>query len=156
MESKDTKEISAVDELFRELFSKLNRLESKKHLYKDFKELTIIEINTIVVVGIEEMKSMSVIANKLGVTFGTPTVTIDRLIHKGYVNRIRDREDRRQVFIKLSETGEKVYKAVLKIKNDVTEDIFGVLTQEERESLVNILSKVNGNFDDIFSPEYSD
>ena len=135
--------------MFRELFDKLSRVESKKHLYKDIKELTIIEINTILVIGIEEMKSMSVIARKLGVTYGTPTVTIDRLIEKGFVIRIRDEEDRRQVFIKLSDSGEKLYKSVVELKNKVTEKIFGILTPAERSSLVEILSKLNNRFDDL-------
>ena len=135
--------------MFRELFDKLSRVESKKHLYKDIKELTIIEINTILVIGIEEMKSMSVIARKLGVTYGTPTVTIDRLIEKGFVIRIRDEEDRRQVFIKLFDSGEKLYKSVVELKNKVTEKIFGILTPAERSSLVEILSKLNNRFDDL-------
>jgi DNA-binding MarR family transcriptional regulator len=140
-----------VGELFRELFGKLNRVESKKHLYKGIKELTLIEINTILVIGSEEMKSMSAIAKELGVTFGTPTVTIDRLIEKGFVTRERDEEDRRQVFIKLSQTGEKVYKSIIELKIKVTQEIFGILTQEERSSLVEILSKLNSSFDDLFT-----
>ncbi len=95
------------------------------------------------------MKSMSVIAKELGVTYGTPTVTIDRLIEKGFVTRIRDEEDRRQVFIKLSDTGEKIYESILELKSKLTEKIFGILTREERSSLVEILSKLNNNFDDL-------
>lgn len=100
-----------VDELFRKLFDKYNKLESKKFFSKRLDDLTVIEINTIVVIGHgEEDKKMSEIANTLGVTFGTPTVTVDRLIKKGYVIRRRDNEDRRRVFISLSETGKDVFK----------------------------------------------
>lgn len=138
------------------MFDKFSRYESKKHLYKDIKELTVIEINTLLVVGIEEMKSMSVIAKELGVTYGTPTVTIDRLIEKGFVTRIRDGEDRRQVFIKLSDTGEKLYKSIVELKNKVTEKIFGILTHEERSTLVKALSKLNNNFDKLIETSGKD
>lgn len=144
------KETYLAGQLFRALFEKYNRLENKRHLYKDLKELTLIEINTILVIGIGKLKSMSEIANELGVSFGTPTVTIDRLIGKGLVERIRDEGDRRQVFIKLSDQGSKVHQSVIEIRKRVTEAIFGILTPEERTSLVSILSKLNNHFDDFF------
>ena len=150
MEESVRKETYLAGQLFRQLFEKYNRLENKKNLYKDLKDLTLIEINTIIVIGIHERKSMSEIANQLGVSFGTPTVTIDRLIGKGLVERIRDEEDRRQVFIKLSETGSKVHQSVIEIRKRVTEAIFGILSPEERTSLVSILSKLNNHFDDFF------
>ena len=139
-----------VGNLFRELFDKLNTLESKKHVYKEFDNLTLIEINTIMVIGINEATSMSQIAKTLGVSFGTPTVTIDRLISKGLVVRKRDVEDRRQVFVKLSHEGERVYTAIEKIKNEVTEKLFGILDDVEITTLLNILNKLNSKFDDLF------
>lgn len=144
------KEIQLADELLRELIGRFNKMENKKHLYKGMEELTLIEINTILVIGLGEMKSMSSIANSLGVTFGTPTVTIDRLIVKGYVERIRDVEDRRQVFVKLSENGERVYTSIIQLKKRVAERIFGILSPEERKGLINVLSKLNHGFDELF------
>ena len=146
-----SKETYLAGELFRALFEKYNKMENKKHLYRDIKELTLIEINTIMVIGSESMKSMSEIANKLGVSFGTPTVTIDRLINKGFVERIRDEGDRRQVFVKLSQTGVQVYDSVIELKRKVTEKIFGVLTVEERSTMITILSKLNSQFDELFN-----
>ena len=131
------------------MLTKYGRIENKKYLYKDIKELTVIEINTIIVIGSEGMKSMSEIANTLGVTFGTPTVTIDRLTAKGYVERIRDEGDRRQVFIKLSSKGLEVYNSIVDLKNSITEKIFGVLTFEERENFISILSKLNNKLDEV-------
>jgi DNA-binding MarR family transcriptional regulator len=145
-----SKETYLAGELFRELFNKYNKMQNKRHLYKDMKELTLIEINTIIVIGLGNMKSMSEIANTLGVSFGTPTVTIDRLISKGFVIRIRDEEDRRQVFVKLSETGINVYDSIVQLKNKVTETIFGILSKDERSILITILSKLNNQFDDLF------
>ncbi|WP_024831275.1 MarR family winged helix-turn-helix transcriptional regulator [Ruminiclostridium josui] len=141
-----------VDELFRKLFDKYNKLESKKFFSKTLDDLTVIEINTIVVIGHgEEDKKMSEIANTLGVTFGTPTVTVDRLIKKGYVIRRRDNEDRRRVFISLSETGKDVFKSITTIRNILAEKIYGILSEDDRKALINILSSLNSHFDDIFS-----
>lgn len=150
MSDEISQEVLLVGKLFRELYQKYSKMENKKHLYKDIEELTLIEIDTIVVIGIERKKSMSEIANSLGVSFGTPTVTIDRLIGKGYVERIRDEGDRRQVFVKLSEKGEQVHQSIIALKNKVAERVYGILEPEERDALVKILTKVNTRFDELF------
>lgn len=153
MDSQPVNELLLVDQLFRKLFDKYYKLESKKFFSKSLEDLTVIEINTILVIGHgSENKKMSEIANTLGVTFGTPTVTIDRLIRKGYVNRQRDEEDRRQVFISLSETGVSVFESIVQLRNKLAEKIFGILDIEERKSLIKILSTLNSHFDDIFNP----
>ncbi len=144
------KEIYLVGQLFRQLIEKYNRIQNKKHLYKDLKELTLIEINTIIVIGNRGRKSMSEIANALGVTSGTPTITVDRMIGKGFVERIRDEEDRRQVFIKLSPKGLEVYGSIVELKNMITEKVFGVLEEEERQVLISALSKLNNKVDELF------
>ncbi len=152
MDSQPVNELLLVDQLFRKLFDKYYKLESKKFFSKSLEDLTVIEINTILVIGHgSENKKMSEIANTLGVTFGTPTVTIDRLIKKGYVIRQRDEEDRRQVFISLSETGVSVFESIVQLRNKLAEKIFGILDIEERKSLIKILSTLNSHFDDIFN-----
>ncbi len=143
------KDLEVVDQLFRMLLDKFNKIENKKYLYKDITDLTVIEIDTIIVIGTSK-KSMSYIAKQLGVSFGTPTVTIDRLIDKGFVERIRDQEDRRQVFVKLSKKGTEVYNSIVKLKSRLAEKVFGILTEEQRISFVNVLTKLNNNFDDLF------
>lgn len=152
MNSQNGNELLLVDQLFRKLFDKYYKLESKKFFSKNLEDLTVIEINTILVIGHgSENKKMSEIANTLGVTFGTPTVTIDRLIKKGYVIRQRDEEDRRQVFISLSETGVSVFESIVQLKNKIAEKIFGILDPSERKALIDILSNLNSHFDNVFS-----
>ena len=152
MQDDIAKEVYIIGELFRQLYDKYSKMENKRHLYKDIKELTLIEINTIIVIGHDDKhKSMSQIANTLGVSFGTPTITIDRLIGKGYVERIRDEEDRRQVFVMLSQKGESVYKSVIALKNRVAEKVFGVLTPDERTVFIEAMSRINGKFEELFS-----
>ncbi len=152
MNSQNGNELLIVDQLFRKLFDKYYKLESKKFFSKSLEDLTVIEINTILVIGHgSENKKMSEIANTLGVTFGTPTVTIDRLIKKGYVIRQRDEEDRRQVFISLSETGVSVFESIVQLRNKIAEKIFGILDPSERKALIDILSNLNSHFDNVFS-----
>ncbi len=143
------REVLLVGQLFKDLICKYNKLETKKRLYKDIKDLTVNDIKTIIAIGME-MKNMSEVASDLDVTSGTSTITVDRLITKGYVERIRDLEDRRQVFVKLSAEGVKVYQSIEDVKNRVIERIFGVLTEDERQTLIKIIEKLSNEFNELF------
>lgn len=147
MDAEGKKELHQIGSKFYELLNRFESVSNKKHLYKGIDELTLIEIKTIVVIGCGETKSMSQIAKKLGVTSGTPTVTIDRLIEKGFVERIRDVEDRRQVFVTLSDKGNEVCRDINDLKHKAAEKIFGLLSDEERALFLSVLLKLNNNFD---------
>lgn len=147
---KYSEEIYVAGELLKQLYEKYNHMESKKVFYKELEGLTIIEINTIIVLGKDnEPKRMSMLAETLGVTNGTPTVTIDRLISKGYVERVRDEADRRQVFVKLSEKGIDSYEAVIKLRRKIIENIFGVLDETEIIKTISILETLNNRLNCI-------
>lgn len=138
-------------ELFLKLYDRYSRFENKKFLCEEIEELTIIEIKTVIVIGrATGIIKMSEIAQQLGVTSGTPTVTIDRLIKKGYVERSRDEEDRRQVFVKLTDKGLTSYEAIVKTKDLIMSKIFGIVTPEQVEMLITILDKIENSFDEVF------
>ena len=153
MNKNHSTDLQAVGRLFLQLYDRYNRLESKRYFYKDFlEELTMIEMNTILVIGKGgDRNKMSDIANKLGVSMGTPTVTVDRLIKKGYVERDRDEEDRRQVIVKLSEKGQSAFEDILKMKNDIVERLFSVMEHEELAALISTLEVLNDKFDEVFA-----
>lgn len=144
-----------ISQLFNKLYEQYSRVENKKFFYQDIKDLTVIEINTILVIGIgKKVKKMSEIADMLGVSYGTPTVTIDRLIKKELVVRTRDEEDRRQVFVTLSKSGEEIFTRVAFLKEKISERLFGVLNSDQQKALVEILSVVNKSFDEVFSKPF--
>lgn len=49
-----------------------------------------------------ERPTTSQVAEKLHLTRATMTLTVDRLVRKGYVERIRGRQDHRVVHLKLT------------------------------------------------------
>ena len=65
-------------------------------------------MHVIEAIGIEAPKNMSSIARELSVTVGTLTIAMNSLVKKGYVERTRGLEDRRVVYISLSEKAEKL------------------------------------------------
>lgn len=100
-------------------------------------------MHVIQAIGLDEPKNMSTIARELSVTVGTLTIAMNSLVKKGYVNRERGTEDRRVVYISLSEKGRKAYRHHEEFHHQMINAILENLTQEETESLVEAMAKLN-------------
>ena len=68
---------------------------------------------------------------------------VNSLVKKGYVVRSRGEEDRRVVYISLSERGRRAYEHHAKFHKEMIESVAKELTREEMEVLVKALSKLN-------------
>jgi DNA-binding MarR family transcriptional regulator len=60
------------------------------------------------------------------------TEVVDRLEKEGFVERIRDTEDRRVVKVQLTDPGKEAHKGILKSRKQQLEILFGCLDQKER------------------------
>ncbi|MBC7765095.1 MAG: MarR family transcriptional regulator [Hyphomonadaceae bacterium] len=155
MQNSEIDEISWVGDQFKQILDKFGKVESKKRLYREFKDLTIIEIRTLVVIGQHEKQSMSEIAAKMDISGGPLTVTMDRLIAKQYIVRMRDEFDRRQVFVALTEEGEKVCRYIQKLRDNCIVRIFGILEHEECTVLLKVMGKLNDELDKMLTQSAS-
>lgn len=86
-------------------------LEETKLAQSDFKDLTIKEMHAIEAISMYHQYTISEVANSLHLTPGTMTAMADRLIYKGYVERVRDQNDRRVIRLKLTNKGRIFYRA---------------------------------------------
>ena len=130
-----------LNELLVDIFNKILTLEERFHRVHGVK-LTMSEIHTLEGIQNSESKMMSDVASRLSITQGTLTVTINRLSHKGYVNRTQDTKDRRIYRLGLSEKGEEV----MKIHNQFHEDMVDRLLlhlSDKDEHLIDSLEEIN-------------
>ncbi|MCR4426957.1 MAG: MarR family transcriptional regulator [Firmicutes bacterium] len=105
-------------------------------------ELTMSEIHVLEAVGMGEPKSMSETASQLGVTLGTLTTSVNRLVSKGYVTRIRPEEDRRVVLVKLTEAGRLPYHVHDRFHRKMVESILEGLSPEEETAVISAAEKL--------------
>ena len=75
------------------------------------------------------------IASALVKSSQTMTGGVDRLEAQGLVERIYDRSDRRKIWVRLTEKGERRWKDAMPVANRLVEEIFSVLTDEELREL---------------------
>jgi len=127
-------------------------LTEEKALSKGyFNDLSIAELHTIEAIGPYDARAMSETASRLGITTGTLTVAIDRLVRKGYVERNRDTKDRRVVRINLTRRGKLAYRMHSKFHSLLVRRIMEPLEPDQQV----LLTKMITNIDKFISEQYS-
>lgn len=132
-----------LNELLVSLFRDVMDIEQKIIITPEFKDITNNDMHVIEAIGIGAPKNMSSIARELSVTVGTLTIAMNSLVKKGYVERSRGQEDRRVVYISLSERGRKAYEHHAKFHREMIQSLTGDLSEEEMKTLVTALLKLN-------------
>lgn len=135
-----------VNHILVNLFHDIIEVENKALITEEFKDISINDMHIIEAIGLESPKNMSTIAKVIGVTIGTLTIAINNLVKKGYVTRERGQQDRRVVFLSLSEKGKNAYEHHKQFHHEMTEAILKSLNEEE----VVVLMKALHNIRDYF------
>ncbi len=129
-----------LNELFVQLFRDILIIEEKALKRGEHQNLTINDIHVIDAIGEEEPKNMSSVAKALQVTTGTLTISVNSLVKKGYVDRVRSEEDRRVVLVSLTETGLRAHRAHKQFHEQMIGRIAGRLNPDESEVLAGALT----------------
>lgn len=135
-----------LNELLVRLFRDVMDIEQKVIITQEYGDITNNDMHVIEAIGIGEPKNMSSIAKELSVTVGTLTIAMNSLVKKGYVIRERGLEDRRIVFISLSDKGRKAYEHHARFHQNMIFSIIEGMDEEETKVLVSALTKLNGWF----------
>jgi len=106
-------------------------------------DLTVAEVHAIEVLGRDGQMNMKQLAQKLGVTTGTVTVTVDRLERKGYGRREAQQGDRRVHLISLTDQGTQAYQEHHQYHQALTAQMLDILTEDEAAHLLATLRKLN-------------
>lgn len=132
-----------IEELTDELLYFFNGFASWENSVIRASDLTVSEAHAIEVLGQYGNINMKSLAQKLGVTTGTTTITVDRLERKNYAVRESTKEDRRVNLIVLTDKGKRAYEDHHRYHLNLTEQMLSALSVEEIKQLQNILKKIN-------------
>ena len=133
---------AALNDVLVNLFRDIMELEEQAIITQEYQDITNNDMHVIEAIGVGEHKNMSTIAKLLSVTVGTLTIAMNSLVKKGYVIRERGKEDRRVVYISLSEKGLRAYRHHEEFHRQMIEAVLENLTEDETESLVKALAKL--------------
>ena len=91
---------------------------------------------------------MKSIAKALGISLPAATGLVSRLVTMKMAMRTYDKEDRRVIFISLTAKGKRVINQTRMARKKIIGEIFGVLSESERQAYLGILRKVKRAFDE--------
>ncbi|MDD2971557.1 MAG: MarR family transcriptional regulator [Lachnospiraceae bacterium] len=134
---------NVLNELLVNLFKDINDLEERAIQTGEYKSVTTNDMHVIDAIGMGQAKNMSSVAKILDVTMGTLTISVNSLVKKGFVQRVRSEEDRRVVLISLTDSGKKAYEHHRQFHQNMISSATKELTGEEKAVLEKVLTKLN-------------
>lgn len=132
-----------INDLLLDIFDKILVTEEKALRRGTFSDISVAEMHTLESIGPYERQTMSETAAKIGVTTGTLTVAVDRLVRKGYVERHRDSADRRVVRVSLTRKGKLAFRMHNKFHKLLVDRLVTPLDTAGRQMLLMTLRQVD-------------
>ncbi len=114
--------------------------------YEVSSNLTMPEIHTIESVADHAGELMSEIAKDLKITISTLSITINRLLEKGYISKVRQESDRRSVTLELTDKGKAVNKVHKKFHEEMISFVIDKMDTDEITTVIMFLEKINEFF----------
>lgn len=137
---------ATINNILVNLINEIWELEEKAIITEEFKDLTNNDMHVIEAIGLSDGNNMSSIAKKLNITVGSLTTAMNSLVNKKYVERRRSEEDRRVVFVKLTDRGVKAYRHHEDYHRQMTRAILDKLDEAEIPVLVKTLDALSEFF----------
>ncbi len=95
-----------LNQILKDLFFKILKLQAKMVSRTAKESVSRTEMHTLEAIESSEYVTLTQIADKLGITKATASVTIKRLVKKGFVKKDKEENDKRITTLKLTEKGE--------------------------------------------------
>ena len=137
---------AALNEVFVKVFKNITGIEERAIRTGEYHNATANDMHVIEAIGMGKPRNMTSVANALSVTTGTLTISVNSLVKKGFVERVRSEEDRRVVLVSLTEKGKMVSIKHQKFHEELVESIVNRLDEEEKVLLEKVLSNLNRYF----------
>lgn len=97
--------------------------------------------------GIDKVK-MSDISRRMGISKPAATQAVDRLVEREMVKRINDENDRRTVYIQITEKGEAGFKAELDRNLCVIDKVIDNMGENDAGEFIRLFTKFKQSMDD--------
>ncbi|MDV5170685.1 MarR family transcriptional regulator [Photobacterium rosenbergii] len=137
------KDIEQLNHTIIEFYEKLSSWEQSVVRGKGF---SLPQIHVVEILGAHGAMRMKELADKIGVTTGTLTVQVDKMVKLGLLLRRPHESDRRSILVELTAEGEELYHEHDQLHLSLTQDITAKLSAEECQQLLASLTKMNQEF----------
>lgn len=132
----------SINDVLVYLFRHIWDLEREAIISGEFQDITDNDMHIIEAIGLNQEKKMSEIAHTQKITLGSLTTSMNSLVKKNYVVRSRSEEDRRVVYVHLTEKGERAYHHHADFHKKMVEAVIEQLKEEEVPILIKCLERL--------------
>ena len=139
-----------VNEFFVNVFNKILLYEEQSLNRSGCKDLSVRETHVLEVVDMLEAElrnSMSNIAERLAISVGALTTSVNALVRKEYLFRENSQKDRRIVYVKLTEKGQKALEHHKRFHRKMIDSLEKTLDDKEWDTLVHSLEALSTFFE---------
>ena len=135
-----------LNDLLVGLFRSITTIEEQSICTGEYRNMTTNDMHVIEAIGTGTPRNMTAVARALGVTTGTLTISVNSLVKKGYVERVRSEEDRRVVLVSLTAKGKRAFEHHEKFHREMIRHVVEMLNEDEKRVLEKSLMGLNGFF----------
>lgn len=135
--------MAALSHVLTEFYDKMASWEASVVRESDY---SLAQIHTLEALGNHGAMKMKELAHHLGITTGTLTVQVDKLVKLGLLTRQYSEHDRRSIVVDLTEPGREIHRHHNGLHLSLTEELTKGWSDEERQHLMALLHRVNHEF----------
>lgn len=132
-----------LNQLLIEFYDKMSSWEQS--VVKETK-YSLAQIHTIEVLGTFGAMKMKELADRLGITTGTLTVQVDKLVAANLIKRQTMDNDRRVIVVTLTKTGQAIHQQHHQFHMDLVNNLTQRIEQQDEELLIRCLTSMNKEF----------
>lgn len=134
-----------LNEVIVDTYRSILRVEENILKRSDQTDLSISEIHMLEAVGKgkDRRRTISELAEVLNITLPSVTVAINKLMKKGYVEKVRGEEDGRIVYVSLTRQGRRIDSAHRYFHESMVRSIIRDMTESEMQALYKGIMKLD-------------
>ena len=134
-----------LNEVIVDTYRSILRVEENILKRSDQTDLSISEIHMLEAVGKgkDRRRTISELAEDLNITLPSVTVAINKLMKKGYVEKVRGEEDGRIVYVSLTRQGRRIDSAHRYFHESMVRSIIRDMTESEMQALYKGVMKLD-------------
>ena len=137
-----------LNDLLTDVFWSILRIEEQAANRVAGGDLSISEMHMLEAVSKNDEygRTISELAADQHITLSSVTIAVNKLMKKGYVEKVRHEQDGRQVFVKLTKMGRKVNAGHLYFHENMVRNVNQGMSEEEKEVLLKAMKNLNNFF----------
>ncbi len=131
-------------QLFNELYNKFMERYMGSDSYKNcFSNMSYKEVSYLSEIHINSGISLVDLSKKMGVTKSAVSQIVSKMCKKGYIEKRKSVDDKRESNLYLTESIERIYTENDKVLNRIFDETLSSISTEEKELLCTLLIKIN-------------